>query len=223
MSDKLVFDCDSLDWVKTEGMIPVIVQNARTGKVLMHAYATREALEKTLKTGLGTFFSRTRNKLWTKGEESHHYLYVRAVTTDCDRDTLLYSVDPVGPTCHRGCESCFDEQPELPMAFLSELDALVESRKKDDPEKSYTAKLYAKGTERIARKVGEEAVETVIAAMKGDKQELVGEAADLIFHLMVLLRNEGVELADVVSCLRYRHSDFSAYKILHAEKKKNTV
>ena len=219
----LQFDAKSLDWAKTNGMIPTIVQNCLTGKVLMHAYVTRESLEKTLETGLATFFSRSRQQLWCKGEESKNYLYVQAVTTDCDRDTLLFSCVPAGPTCHRGTESCFDGQPELPLAFLEQLDLLSESRKGGDPEESYTAKLFSKGNERIAKKVGEEATETVIAAMKGDREELTDEAADLLYHLDVLLRNNDLSLSDVVLCLAKRHGNFDQYKILHAIKKSQTV
>ena len=164
MINSFNLDPESLDWEKVNGMMPVIVQNYITGKVLMFAYMTKEALNKTIELGKATFYSRTKQRLWTKGEESEHYLFVKSITTDCDRDTLLLMADPVGPTCHNGTESCFDDQPELPFAFLACLEDLVESRKQSSPEESYTAKLFKNGVPRIAKKVGEEATETVIAA-----------------------------------------------------------
>ncbi|MBQ8707572.1 MAG: bifunctional phosphoribosyl-AMP cyclohydrolase/phosphoribosyl-ATP diphosphatase HisIE [Succinivibrionaceae bacterium] len=203
-------------------MMPVIVQNHRSGKVLMFAYMNRQALDKTLETGLATFFSRTKQRLWTKGEESKHYLHVVALTTDCDSDTLLLSADPEGPTCHNGTESCFDTQPELALGFLAELEALVESRKEADPEKSYTAKLFHNGVPRIAKKVGEEAIETALAAVSEDKEEFIGEAADLLFHLTVLLSAKKVKYSDVMTCLSRRHSNFNQYKVEHAIKKSKT-
>lgn len=151
---KVSFKPEELDWKKVNGMMPAIVQNFRSGKVLMFAYMTREALDRTIETGKATFFSRTKNRLWTKGEESHNYLFVKALTTDCDSDTILVTAEPAGPTCHKGTESCFDAQPELPFAFLAELEDLLEKRKSADPEKSYTAKLYLRGTKRIAQKGG---------------------------------------------------------------------
>ena len=206
---KVSFKPEELDWKKVNGMMPAIVQNFRSGKVLMFAYVTREALDRTIETGKATFFSRTKNRLWTKGEESHNYLFVKALTTDCDSDTILVTAEPAGPTCHKGTESCFDAQPELPFAFLAELEDLLEKRKFADPEKSYTAKLYLRGTKRIAQKVGEEAVETALAAMSKDHDELINESADLLFHLTVLLRNEKASWAEVVKCLENRHKDTS--------------
>ena len=222
VTNKYNLDPELLDWEKVGGMMPVIVQNCRSGKVLMFAYMNREALEKTIETGLATFYSRTKQRLWTKGEESRHYLHVIAMTTDCDSDTILLTADPEGPTCHNGTESCFDTQPELPLGFLAELEALVESRKDADPEKSYTAKLFHNGTARIAKKVGEEAIETALAAVSADREEFIGEAADLLFHLTVLLSSKNVRYSDVMSCLNKRHSNFNQYKIDHAIKKSKT-
>ena len=222
MTDNFNLDPESLDWEKVNGMMPVIVQNYETGKVLMFAYMNREALDKTMELGKATFFSRTKQRLWTKGEESQHYLFVKSITTDCDRDTLLLMADPVGPTCHTGTESCFDDQPELPFAFLAALEALVESRKNSSPEESYTAKLFHNGIPRIAKKVGEEAVETALAAVTDDDKEFIGEVADLLFHTTVLLSAKNKKLTDVIECLQERHSDFKNYKILHAIKKART-
>ena len=222
MTDNFNLDPESLDWEKVNGMMPVIVQNYETGKVLMFAYMNREALDKTMELGKATFFSRTKQRLWTKGEESQHYLVVKSITTDCDRDTLLLMADPVGPTCHNGTESCFDDQPELPFAFLAALEALVESRKNSSPEESYTAKLFHNGIPRIAKKVGEEAVETALAAVTDDDKEFIGEVADLLFHTTVLLSAKNKKLTDVIECLQERHSDFKNYKILHAIKKART-
>ncbi len=205
MTEMKIVDPNRLDWEKTEGMIPAIVQHVYTGEVLMQGYMTREALEKTIETGHVTFFSRSKGRLWTKGETSGHVLQLRAITTDCDNDSLLVAADPIGPTCHRGCPSCFDEHPTLPLAFLAELEQILAGRKNADPESSYTARLYAKGTKRIAQKVGEEGVEVALAAMAKDRNELINESADLLYHLTVLLQNEGLQLADVVNCLKERH------------------
>ena len=188
----------------------------------MFAYMTKEALNKTIELGKATFYSRTKQRLWTKGEESEHYLFVKSITTDCDRDTLLLMADPVGPTCHNGTESCFDDQPELPFAFLACLEDLVESRKQSSPEESYTAKLFKNGVPRIAKKVGEEAVETALAAVTDDDREFIGEVADLLFHTTVLLSAKNKKFVEVIRCLQERHSDFSNYKIQHAIKKSKT-
>ena len=222
MINSFNLDPESLDWEKVNGMMPVIVQNYITGKVPMFAYMTKEALNKTIELGKATFYSRTKQRLWTKGEESEHYLFVKSITTDCDRDTLLLMADPVGPTCHNGTESCFDDQPELPFAFLACLEDLVESRKQSSPEESYTAKLFKNGVPRIAKKVGEEAVETALAAVTDDDREFIGEVADLLFHTTVLLSAKNKKFVEVIRCLQERHSDFSNYKIQHAIKKSKT-
>ncbi|WP_312828470.1 bifunctional phosphoribosyl-AMP cyclohydrolase/phosphoribosyl-ATP diphosphatase HisIE [Pantoea anthophila] len=193
-----------LDWDKTEGMMPVIVQHNVSGEVLMHGYMNPAALEKTLAEGNVTFFSRTKNRLWTKGETSGNFLQVVSITPDCDNDTLLILADPIGPTCHLGTSSCFS--PAAPeWTFLYQLEQLLASRKTADPESSYTARLYASGTKRIAQKVGEEGVETALAATVNDRHELTNEASDLVYHLMVLLQDQDLDFSTVINNLRARH------------------
>ncbi|KQN63686.1 bifunctional phosphoribosyl-AMP cyclohydrolase/phosphoribosyl-ATP diphosphatase HisIE [Erwinia sp. E602] len=193
-----------LDWVKTDGMMPAIVQHAVSGEVLMHGYMNQEALEKTLATGKVTFWSRTKQRLWTKGETSEHFLNVVSITPDCDNDTLLLLVNPVGPTCHLGTSSCFSPAA-ADWTFLYQLEQLLAERKHADPESSYTAKLYASGTKRIAQKVGEEGVETALAATVNDRHELTNEASDLIYHLLVLLQDQDLNLSTIIENLRQRH------------------
>ncbi|MCW0310829.1 Histidine biosynthesis bifunctional protein HisIE [Pantoea ananatis] len=193
-----------LNWEKTQGMMPVIVQHNVSGEVLMHGYMNQDALNKTLQDGNVTFFSRTKNRLWTKGESSGHFLQVVSITPDCDNDTLLVLANPIGPTCHLGTSSCFS--PAAPdWTFLYQLEQLLASRKSADPESSYTAKLYASGTKRIAQKVGEEGVETALAATVNDREELTNEASDLIYHLLVLLQDQDLDLSTIISNLRARH------------------
>ena len=194
----------ALDWAKVDGLVPVIVQDARSLRVLMLGYMDQAALEMTCDTGKVTFYSRTKQRLWMKGESSENYLNVVDIKVDCDNDTLLVLANPDGPTCHKGTASCF---PAAPGNFLAELDALVERRKADMPEGSYTTRLFTKGTRHIAQKVGEEGVEAALAAVAQGPEELTGEAADLIFHLTVLLRERGLGLEDVVALLRARHAD----------------
>ncbi|NHI00826.1 bifunctional phosphoribosyl-AMP cyclohydrolase/phosphoribosyl-ATP diphosphatase HisIE [Oceanimonas sp. MB9] len=201
-----MIDASKLDWDKVDGMMPAIVQDSHTGRVLMLGYMNGDALTKTLETGHVTFFSRTKSRLWTKGESSGHVLKLKDISTDCDSDTLLVMAEPVGPTCHLGNVSCFNEQQAPALTFLAELEAVIASRKGADPASSYTASLYAKGTKRIAQKVGEEGVETALAATVHDKDELVNESADLLYHLTVLLQQEGLELADIMAKLKERHS-----------------
>ncbi|WP_071910220.1 bifunctional phosphoribosyl-AMP cyclohydrolase/phosphoribosyl-ATP diphosphatase HisIE [Aeromonas sp. SCS5] len=196
---------DQLDWEKCDGMIPAIVQHAASGEVLMQGFMTREALEKTQSTGQVTFFSRSKQRLWTKGESSGNVLNLVTISTDCDQDSLLIAANPVGPTCHKGTTSCFHGHPLPPLGFLAELEQVLAARKGADPATSYTASLYAKGTKRIAQKVGEEGVEVALAAMAKDREELINESADLLYHLTVLLQNEGLELKDVVQRLYERH------------------
>ncbi|WP_312240056.1 bifunctional phosphoribosyl-AMP cyclohydrolase/phosphoribosyl-ATP diphosphatase HisIE [Pantoea sp.] len=193
-----------LDWVKTDGMIPVIVQHSVSGEVLMHGYMNQDALQKTLSDGKVTFFSRTKNRLWTKGETSSHFLNVVSITPDCDNDTLLVLVNPIGPTCHLGTSSCFSPAA-ADWTFLYQLEQLLASRKSADPASSYTAKLYASGTKRIAQKVGEEGVETALAATVNDRAELTNEASDLIYHLLVLLQDQDLDLSAIIENLRARH------------------
>lgn len=193
-----------LDWDKTEGMMPVIVQHNVSGEVLMHGYMNLAALEKTLAEGNVTFFSRTKNRLWTKGETSGNFLQVVSIMPDCDNDTLLILANPIGPTCHLGTSSCFS--PAAPeWTFLYQLEQLLASRKTADPESSYTARLYASGTKRIAQKVGEEGVETALAATVNDRHELTNEASDLVYHLMVLLQDQDLDFSTVINNLRARH------------------
>ncbi|QDY42384.1 bifunctional phosphoribosyl-AMP cyclohydrolase/phosphoribosyl-ATP diphosphatase HisIE [Candidatus Pantoea soli] len=194
----------SLDWAKTAGMMPAIIQHSVSGEVLMHGYMNEEALQKTLADGNVTFFSRTKNRLWTKGETSGHFLQVVSITPDCDNDTLLILANPIGPTCHLGTSSCFS--PAAPdWTFLYQLEQLLASRKSADPASSYTAKLYASGTKRIAQKVGEEGVETALAATVNDRHELTNEASDLLYHLLVLLQDQDLDLSTIINNLRARH------------------
>ncbi|WP_075180902.1 bifunctional phosphoribosyl-AMP cyclohydrolase/phosphoribosyl-ATP diphosphatase HisIE [Pantoea sp. 1.19] len=193
-----------LNWEKTDGMMPAIVQHRVSGEVLMHGYMTREALEATLQSGHVTFYSRTKQRLWTKGESSGHFLQARSLTPDCDNDTLLILADPIGPTCHLGTSSCFS--PAAPeWTFLWQLEQLLAARKTADPQSSYTARLYASGTKRIAQKVGEEGVETALAATVRDREELTNEASDLLYHLMVLLQDQDLDLSAIIANLRQRH------------------
>lgn len=192
---------ERLDWAKCDGMIPAIVQHAASGEVLMQGFMTREALDKTLATGQVTFFSRSKQRLWTKGESSGHVLQLVAITTDCDQDSLLIAANPVGPTCHLGNPSCFDGHPVPPLGFLAELEQILAARKGADPATSYTASLYAKGTKRIAQKVGEEGVEVALAAMAKDREELINESADLLYHLTSCCKTKGWRLKDVVQRL----------------------
>ncbi|MGF7452774.1 bifunctional phosphoribosyl-AMP cyclohydrolase/phosphoribosyl-ATP diphosphatase HisIE [Pasteurella bettyae] len=198
---------NKINWQKVDDLLPVIVQNIHTCEVLMLGYMNAEALEKTLAEKRVTFFSRIKQRLWTKGETSGHFLNVVDMSLDCDNDTLLILADPIGETCHTGAESCFHqfEQEQPDWIFFSKLERMIAERKTADPESSYTAKLYAKGTHKIAQKVGEEAVESVIAAMANDKEELIGEVADLAYHLTVLLHNADLSWADVNAKLKARH------------------
>lgn len=192
-----------LDWKKQKGLLPAIVQDAANGTVLMLGYMDRQALAKTQKTGKVVFFSRSKGRLWMKGESSGHVLHLRSIYYDCDGDALLIKATPVGPTCHTGALSCFDGSG--PLDFLQQLDSVIAQRLKEKPKDSYIAGLAKRGLDRIAQKVGEEAVETVIAAKNNNTTVLLEEASDLVFHLMVLLRAKGRSLADVSVLLRKRH------------------
>ncbi|WP_022923890.1 bifunctional phosphoribosyl-AMP cyclohydrolase/phosphoribosyl-ATP diphosphatase HisIE [Serinicoccus marinus] len=198
------FDVADVDFSKTDGIIPGVVQHARTGQVLMVGFLDEQALTTTLETGLATFFSRSRGAQWTKGETSGNVLRVEAVELDCDRDTLLLHALPSGPTCHTGEETCFDPGAR-PGSFVHELDELVRDRREELPEGSYTTSLFEGGVRRIAQKVGEEGVETALAAVAQDDDALLGESADLVYHLLVLLRSRDLGLADVERVLRQRH------------------
>ncbi|MDN3699830.1 bifunctional phosphoribosyl-AMP cyclohydrolase/phosphoribosyl-ATP diphosphatase HisIE [Vibrio artabrorum] len=198
---------ERIDWEKVEGLVPAIVQDYQSSQVLMMGYMNPAALEKTGETGQVTFFSRTKERLWTKGETSGNVLQLQNIALDCDNDTLLVKVNPIGPTCHTGTTTCWDgdKQEETQMVWLHQLEQLLAARKDADPESSYTASLYARGTKRISQKVGEEGVEVALAATSGDKAELVCESADLIYHLMVLLQDQGLSMNDVVNKLKERH------------------
>jgi len=202
MSD---LDTKQLDWAKGDGLLPAVVQHWRSGAVLMLGYMNADALAQTQQTGKVTFFSRSKQRLWTKGETSGHFLLLKSLRGDCDNDTILIQAEPIGPTCHKGTQSCFGDGAEPPLAFLAELDALVAQRERERPAGSYTTELFEGGIRRIAQKVGEEGVETALAAVAQDEAALRSESADLIFHLLVLLRARGVEFADVVEELRARH------------------
>lgn len=203
-----MLDIDTLAWEKMNFLLPAVVQDAFDGRVLMQGYMNREALEKTLKTKKVTFWSRSRNELWTKGETSGNFLALKQVITDCDNDSLLVMAEPSGPVCHRNTPTCFDCEDMLKpsLEFLSELEAVIAQRDKSRPPGSYTTELLDAGPKRIAQKVGEEAVETGLAAAAGDEEELLNESADLLYHLLVLLRSRDVSLDRVIRTLRERHS-----------------
>lgn len=196
-------DVDAMDWAKGDGLLPAVVQDADTLRVLMLGYMDREAYAHTLRCGQVTFFSRSKSRLWTKGEASGHTLDLVSMTADCDRDTLLVLARPRGPTCHLQRASCFADAPG---GVLAELDALIALRERERPEGSYTTRLFDGGLRRIAQKVGEEGVETALAAVAQGEAELLGEGADLLYHLIVLLRARGLSLADVEQVLRTRGS-----------------
>ena len=186
-----------------DGLLPAIIQDADTLKVLMLGYMNQEAFEKTVATGLVTFFSRTRQCLWTKGETSGNYLHVVEMFADCDADTVLIKAHPDGPTCHRGTTACFDTRENE--GFLGTLQACIQQRHRDMPEGSYTTHLFTKGVNKIAQKVGEEAVETVIEAVDGNRERFLYEAGDLVYHLMVLCEQMGFSMKDIEEELALRH------------------
>jgi phosphoribosyl-ATP pyrophosphohydrolase/phosphoribosyl-AMP cyclohydrolase len=194
----------ALAWEKQDGLLPAIVQDADTLRVLMLGYMDRAALEATLASGHVTFYSRSRERLWTKGEQSGHFLELVSVEADCDSDTLLVLARPQGPTCHLQRVSCF---PSAPGDFLAELQALVRQRGEQRPPGSYTTRLFEAGVRAIAQKVGEEGVETALAAVAQGDAELSGEVADLLYHLLVLLQSRGMQLEDAVAVLRSRHQE----------------
>ncbi|MEL7385706.1 MAG: bifunctional phosphoribosyl-AMP cyclohydrolase/phosphoribosyl-ATP diphosphatase HisIE [Pseudomonadota bacterium] len=198
---------ERINWEKVDGLVPAIVQDFESSQVLMMGYMNQDALAKTGETGQVTFYSRTKERLWTKGETSGNVLQLKNIALDCDSDTLLVKVNPIGPTCHTGTTTCWDgdAQEESQMVWLHQLEQLLAARKSADPDSSYTASLYARGTKRISQKVGEEGVEVALAATSGDKAELVCESADLIYHLMVLLQDQGLSMNDVVNKLKERH------------------
>jgi phosphoribosyl-ATP pyrophosphohydrolase/phosphoribosyl-AMP cyclohydrolase len=195
----------SLNYEKAGGLIPAVIQDHRTGKVLMLGFMNEEALAQTKATGLVTFFSRSKNRLWTKGETSGNTLQVVEILTDCDADTLLIKAAPAGPVCHTGTDTCFGEENTEDILFLKYLQDFIARRYEEMPEGSYTTSLFTSGINRMAQKVGEEAVETVIEATNGATDKLVGEAADLLYHLIVLLTAKGLRLDDLCRELQRRH------------------
>lgn len=194
-----------IDFTKSNGLVPAVIQDASTNKVLMLGYMNEEALEKTQADKRVTFFSRSKNRLWTKGEESGNYLDVVSIAVDCDNDTLLIKVKPYGPVCHTGTDTCWNENNEAnPIAFIAELEQTIVKRKNADASESYVASLLAEGINKVAQKVGEEAVELVIEAKDNNDDLFLGEAADLLFHYIVLLQAKGFSLQDVVKTLEKR-------------------
>lgn len=195
-----------LDYSKLNGLIPAIIQDNTTNVVLMLGFMNEEALAKTEETGQVTFFSRSKNRLWTKGEESGNFLNVVSIASDCDNDTLLIKVNPVGPVCHTGDDTCWGEtNEESDIQFLEYLQDFIDQRKEEMPEGSYTTSLFQKGTRKITQKVGEEAVETIIGAMANDDENFLYEGADLLYHLIVLLTHKGYRIEDLARELKKRH------------------
>ncbi|MBA2710429.1 MAG: bifunctional phosphoribosyl-AMP cyclohydrolase/phosphoribosyl-ATP diphosphatase HisIE [Tatlockia sp.] len=199
------FNSSELDWQKMQGLIPAIIQHAKTGEVLMLGYMNQEALKATLESKLVTFYSRSKERLWVKGETSGNCLTLESISLDCDADSLLIQVSPGGPVCHLGFNSCFQQMPLAPLGFLDKLIQVIDERAKDIRFTSYTAQLLDSGINRCAQKVGEEAVETVIAAVSKNREELINEASDLIFHLLVLLKACELPFYELIDCLQKRH------------------
>lgn len=195
------------DFSKLGGLIPAIIQDKNSGKVLMLGFMNEQAFEKTKETGLVCFYSRTRKRLWTKGEESGNYLKVNEIIPDCDNDTLLIYAEPAGPVCHTGADTCFGENNSFDTGFLLRLQDLIHSRKTEMPQDSYTTKLFQKGIPKIAQKVGEEAIELVIEAMDENDELLLNEAADLLYHILVLLSSRNKDIRDVIAVLQERHNN----------------
>lgn len=195
----------NLDFEKVGGLIPAIIQDNETNKVLMLGYMNKESLAKTQEIGKVTFFSRTKQRLWTKGEESGNFLNVVSIKEDCDQDTLLIKVNPVGPVCHTGADTCFEEKNQEDILFLKYLQHFIEKRHQEMPEGSYTTSLFQSGVNRMAQKVGEEAIESVIEACNGTDDRLIYEASDMIYHLIVLLTSKGLSIEDLARELKKRH------------------
>lgn len=195
----------NIDFKKMGGLVPAIVQDALSGKVLMQGYMNEEALAKTNETNMVTFFSRSKNRLWTKGETSGNFMELVSIAVDCDRDSILVKANPRGPVCHTGADTCFEEVNSSKTGFIDQLRAIIKDRKNNPTDKSYTASLFAKGINKVAQKVGEEAVEIVIEAKDDNKELFMGEAADLLYHYLVLLEAKGYELDEVMDVLIDRH------------------
>lgn len=199
MNSEINFDKSS------DGLIPAVIQDAETGKVLMLGYMNREAYDKTVAENVVTFFSRSKQRLWTKGETSNNFLHVQTILIDCDGDTLLIKTNPAGPTCHTGADTCFNEVNQGRGQFLNYLQGIIHDRKVNPSEKSYTTTLFNRGVNKIAQKVGEEAVELVIEAKDDNDDLFKGEAADLLFHFLVLLEQKNMNLDDIIAVLKARH------------------
>ncbi|MFC4874752.1 bifunctional phosphoribosyl-AMP cyclohydrolase/phosphoribosyl-ATP diphosphatase HisIE [Negadavirga shengliensis] len=195
----------NIDFEKVNGLVPVVIQDVNTGKVLMLGYMNEEALEKSVETGKVTFFSRTKQRLWTKGETSGNFLEIKNIEVDCDQDTLLIQAKTHGPVCHKGDDTCFGDENRSKTHFIDHLREVIKNRKSNPSDQSYTASLFAAGINKVAQKVGEEAVEIVIEAKDNNKALFLGEAADLLFHYLVLLEAKGYELDEVMDVLIKRH------------------
>ncbi len=203
---KILKDISQVDFSKMDGLVPAVIQDSSTQKVLMVGFMNADALKKTVDSGKVTFFSRSKNRLWTKGEVSGHFLTVVSVLVDCDDDTLLIKADPAGPVCHTGADTCFFEtNRESDLQFLSYLQDFIDKRRKEMPGGSYTTSLFQEGTPKISQKLGEEAVETIIGAMANDNENFIYEAGDLLYHLIVLLSYKGFRVEDVIRELKKRH------------------
>lgn len=202
--DSITQEAIQPDFDKTDGLIPAIVQDALSNKVLMLGYMNQEALQKTQKEGRVTFWSRSKERLWTKGETSGNFLEVENMRIDCDKDTLLIKARPIGPVCHTGADTCFEEKNASRTGFIDHLRSIIKDRKNNPSDKSYTTSLFTKGINKVAQKVGEEAVELVIEAKDDNKDLFLGEAADLLFHYLILLEAKGIELDEVVEVLEAR-------------------
>lgn len=202
---RLLEDIGKVDFGKGDGLVPAIVQDVNTGKVLMLGYMNEEALDLTMSSKKVTFYSRSKQRLWTKGETSANFLNLVSVALDCDQDALLVKVDPDGPTCHTGTDTCWDEDNENDIQFLNHLTQVIKERRQKSPEESYVARLFSKGINKVAQKVGEEALEVVIEAKDNDENLFLNESADLLFHYMMLLEAKGYTLSDVVYILKSRH------------------
>jgi phosphoribosyl-ATP pyrophosphohydrolase/phosphoribosyl-AMP cyclohydrolase len=207
---KLNIDLDELAWEKVNGLLPSIVQDEQTGKVLMLGFMNREALELTLKTQWLTFYSRSKNRLWVKGETSGNKLGLSKIVVDCDKDSLLITANPLGPTCHCGFVSCFGDQGLPQWETIKKLTNKIEQRKQQLPENSYVASLFNQGIPKIAQKVGEESVEVILAAVTGNEQDLIAESADLLFHLLVLLSARGLSISPILHLLEARSASTTA-------------
>jgi phosphoribosyl-AMP cyclohydrolase / phosphoribosyl-ATP pyrophosphohydrolase len=200
-------DIQAIDFTKSsDGLIPAIIQDHLTNKVLMLGYMNEASLQQTLETEKVTFYSRSKGRLWTKGETSNHFLHLKEISMDCDADALLIKVHPDGPTCHTGTDTCWEEGNEASVLFLNHLENIIAKRKNEPSDKSYTSSLFAKGINKIAQKVGEEAVEIVIEAKDNNDELFLGEAADLLFHYLVLLQAKEFTLEDVIGVLKKRHN-----------------